>query len=494
MRLFALVVCLSTLVSSCAWIGDDIDTGVPLVKPGPGFRIPADTLYGAAGRVIDVEFVPKQNRLVSLAATGSESSVISFFHAPSGKLENTMENDRFLDLDTGFSNDGRKWAIGSRTVFLLNTEDKRIIRVFESDSYQHQKLLDIDMTVAWPFGIRNYEVMKKYHYVTALAFSRDDRYMASGHVNCQVRVWEIRSGKLLLTLWLSKIHEAVSDLEFSPDGRFIAATQNDSKIYFWEFPSGKERHIEGHGKSVNAVSFDPSGRWLASGSDDRTVRLWDTGTGDLLRVFTGHEDDVLSTAFTSNGEYIASAGRDGKIKIWEARSGYEIVTLAGHSAQVNSISFNSNASLLASGSDDMTVVIWDISRFDLVRDSSAIPMAVYPARIRGKVEVDDESGDGRFSPMEKGSLSVTVENTGEEAAYRVVMMILPSGDTSDFITGDSDVIEMILPGKSVTSVIPVIRTESPANGDEAGFELRCYEFNGFHLQEPVRFSIPRARE
>jgi len=63
-------------------------------------------------------------------------------------------------------------------------------------------------------------------------------------------------------------------LAFSRDDRFLAAGHEDS-ITLWELVSGKERLAIQTGKAITALAFVGKGQLLASASADSTVLLWD---------------------------------------------------------------------------------------------------------------------------------------------------------------------------------------------------------------------------
>lgn len=455
-----------------------------------GAEVPVLVLSGHTGRVIDVEFIPRLNMMYSLSADSDEQSTIRLWHAASGNLKKSFVNERFLDLDLALSPDGSRLGIGSMTFVILRTEDHKVTRMFQAESYQHEKVVDIEMEFDWPFALmKNVEVSKKYRYVTSVTFSGDGRFAVSGHENHQVKVWETGTEKLFKTLEMHSIYGPVTDVAFSPDGRYIAASQEGYDIWIWGFPDYRLSYLKGHTHSVKALSFDPFTGLLASASSDGTIRIWDIESLEETKRLEGHSKGVRCISFTSDGLYLASGGEDGTVRVWEASTGREILLLEGHGKNVNSVSFNSNASLLASAGDDMTVRIWDISSYDLGKDPALVPESAYPVKLDGRVRLDDDSGDGTLSTGEEGRIIVTLENTGEGTAYRLVTMIVPDAMYDGIALGKAPMVPMILPGGSAEIEIQVVGLEKLEQG-EAGFSLRVFEFNGFHLSRPVKFTIP----
>jgi WD40 repeat protein len=67
----------------------------------------------------------------------------------------------------------------------------------------------------------------------------------------------------------------VESVAFSPDDKYLASGSKDKTVKLWSVESQKEiTTLQGHSSSVKSVAFSPDGKYLASGSDDKTVKLW----------------------------------------------------------------------------------------------------------------------------------------------------------------------------------------------------------------------------
>ncbi|HPF38990.1 MAG TPA: protein kinase [Phycisphaerae bacterium] len=111
--------------------------------------------------------------------------------------------------------------------------------------------------------------------VRAVAFSPDDRLLASGGDDRTLRVWEVATGRLLATM--TGHSQKIFTVTFTPDGSRIVSGGNDHVIRFWDTASfGQVFALPGHESYVHSLAFSPDGRQLASGSGDKTVRIWDS--------------------------------------------------------------------------------------------------------------------------------------------------------------------------------------------------------------------------
>jgi WD40 repeat protein len=225
---------------------------------------------------------------------------------------------------------------------------------------------------------------------------------------------------------------------FSPDGQILATCDTDCHVRLWEVKTGKLLLIcQGHNNWVRAIAFSLDGQILASCGADCTVKLWNVQDGICIKTLMGHDHEVFSVAFspipptpltkggeipptplnkggeipptplTKGGEIpptplnkggeipptplnkggeipptplnkggeipptplnkggyggiLASASGDRTIKIWDIETGSCLKTLTGHTDWVRSVAFSLDGQILASGSADCTIKLWDVA-------------------------------------------------------------------------------------------------------------------------------------
>ncbi len=166
--------------------------------------------------------------------------------------------------------------------------------------------------------------------VIALAFSQDQRILASGSLDRTIRLWEASGGNLLRVL--RGPIDTVRTIAFAQKGCVLIAAGEQGTVKVWDLKSGKllrswNVYISGR-KTARSFSyaFSNDGRFLASGSVGGNICVWDTKSGSLKKSFAsdiiqgggllGHNIDITVLAFSPSGDRIVSGDRDGGIFIW----------------------------------------------------------------------------------------------------------------------------------------------------------------------------------
>jgi eukaryotic-like serine/threonine-protein kinase len=200
--------------------------------------------------------------------------------------------------------------------------------------------------------------------VGRVAFSPDDRQIATVWSQGQVAIRDARTGEILYTLdprvspkstdWL------VRSLVYSRDGRYLAAARRDGVIHVWDPTTGKLLHtLVGHKEECWQVAFSPDSQTLASGSEDRSLRLWDMASGKELQPFPNHPAAVKGVAFRPDGRSVLAACEDGTVKVWDRDKQQETFSFRGELPYRYSAWFSPDAQRLAWSSMDGAIKIWN---------------------------------------------------------------------------------------------------------------------------------------
>lgn len=216
--------------------------------------------------------------------------------------------------------------------------------------------------------------------VTALDFSADGAFLASGGVDGKVAVWKLGEpgvwvdhvgvGKKSTPLQHSDL--AIRDVHFyDQDPNYLVTAGDDKKAIVWKLnlerapltkaeqgePSRWElkherpvtaaqfsRPLEGEAPPVFTVSGKIAQRWMNETNDSKQMR--------------GHDDWVMDASASPDGKLLVTACADGTARIWSTLSGPPIATLRGHRGRVNRSVFSPKGDAVLTASDDGSVRVW----------------------------------------------------------------------------------------------------------------------------------------
>lgn len=196
--------------------------------------------------------------------------------------------------------------------------------------------------------------------VNAIALSPDGQTLASGSFGT-IRIWNLKTGKLIRTINGVHSKKWVRTLTIAPDNRTLVSGGDDKNISMWNLKTGKAiRTMSGHKGGVNAIAISRDGQILASGSDDKTVCLWNLKTGSRMLTLSGHRAQVNALAFSRDGQTLVSGSDDKTVRLWNFKAGQLRKVLTGHAGAVKAVAIGPDGQTLASSSSDNTIRIWNL--------------------------------------------------------------------------------------------------------------------------------------
>ncbi len=199
--------------------------------------------------------------------------------------------------------------------------------------------------------------------VNSAGFSPDGTRIVTAGWDNTAKVWDARSGALVLTLTghgYGDLTAGIHSASFSPDGARIVTAGYDKTAKLWDALSGGELlTLKGHTAEIFSASFSPDGARIVTASGDKTAKLWDARSGALVLTLNGHTAGVTSVSFSPDGARIVTASGDSTAKVWDARSGALALTLRGHTAGITSVSFSQDGARIVTASGDHTAKVWD---------------------------------------------------------------------------------------------------------------------------------------
>jgi WD40 repeat protein len=160
------------------------------------------------------------------------------------------------------------------------------------------------------------------------ACSPDERKLACGTPSYELRIWDVRTAKPLVTLrrhtWW------IVGASFSPDGKLLVTASVDNTLRLWDTASWSELAIlRGHMGGVRCAAFSADGKTLVSGSADEALKLWEVDTRQELLSFSIAPEVALKVVLSPDKSALAirtagGAGRRGDVLLLRAPAFAEI--------------------------------------------------------------------------------------------------------------------------------------------------------------------------
>jgi len=146
--------------------------------------------------------------------------------------------------------------------------------------------------------------------------SPDGKWIAAPGPGGTLLLWQ--PGQESLAQPLAGHSEPVTAIAFSRDGRLLASASLDGSILLRRAGDGFANFaaVAQEVTPVWSMAFSPSGTLLALGRSDGNVRLVDTTTGLPVAELKGHTASVTSLAFSEDGRWLTTASSDGTIRLW----------------------------------------------------------------------------------------------------------------------------------------------------------------------------------
>jgi WD40 repeat protein len=217
-------------------------------------------------------------------------------------------------------------------------------------------------------GVQKHLLAGHTEPISAIAYSPDGKWIATGSDDCTVRLWDAANGTEIRCF--QGHSDCVHSLAWSPDSQTIASGASDATIVLWDvFTQGTTRHwLREHDQNeVDATCFSPDGNYLLVGYRIYgKLQLWNVETGAILeREFESDTGGADNVAFSPDGKCVAATSY-GKAAIWSTSTGKRICTFRPVSAEgmADSVRFSPDGHHILSVVDHMNGVAYSIAMWN----------------------------------------------------------------------------------------------------------------------------------
>lgn len=247
-----------------------------------------------------------------------------------------------------------------------------------------------------------------------MCLSQDSRYCLTSSWDGTLRLWDLRKGQTIKR-FVSHTRDVLS-VAFSPDNRQIASGGRDKNLKIWntvgecKFTVDRDAHTDW----VSNVKFhqDTKNPIVVSASWDKTIKVWDNTTMTLKHTFVGHKAQINSLDMAPKTSFLASGGKDGLAIIWNLVEG-KFLGQTEVDCPINVVLFAPKNYWLVLGTDH-GIKVWDLPSKEFIFEIKASPIDANRAKQQAPIACTSLAWN------KSGQLLFAGFNDGYVRVYKVV--------------------------------------------------------------------------
>jgi WD40 repeat protein len=178
-------------------------------------------------------------------------------------------------------------------------------------------------------------------------------------------------GQSMETVVQTGHYSEVTAVCYSPDGKFIATGSSDKTVKLWRRSDGKEiRTYQGNISGIDRVEIDRQITRILAVSNKGMVTVWDLNTGKIILQQKPDQDNFTCASFHPDGTKIITGSYKSYISVWDISTGEKISDIKATPKDLNSdngfdypeaktVSYSSDGKFIVAGVADYTAILWD---------------------------------------------------------------------------------------------------------------------------------------
>ncbi|KAI3512852.1 hypothetical protein L1887_20173 [Cichorium endivia] len=197
--------------------------------------------------------------------------------------------------------------------------------------------------------------------VCAVDISRiSNRHVASSAYDRTIKIWDLSKGYCVNTIIFPS---NCNTLSFTPDGQTICSGHMDGHLRLWDMKSGRLlSEVAAHSHAVTSICLSRNGNMVLTSGRDNLHNLFDTRTLEVMGSLRASGNRVASnwsrSCISADDNYVAAGSVDGAVHVWSIKNGGIVSTLKEHTGSVLCCSWSGLGKPLATSDRNGVVCMW----------------------------------------------------------------------------------------------------------------------------------------
>ncbi|XP_057972097.1 autophagy-related protein 16 [Malania oleifera] len=187
-----------------------------------------------------------------------------------------------------------------------------------------------------------------------------NRHIVSAAYDRTIKAWDLQKGYCINTIIFPSNCNALS---FSADGQTICSGHVDGNLRLWDIQTGKLRsEVAAHSLAITSISLSRNGNIILTSGRDNLHNLFDMRSLEVCGTLRANGNRVASnwsrSCINVDDNYVAAGSADGSVHIWSLKKAGIVSTLREHTASVLCCSWSGLGKPLASSDKNGVICLW----------------------------------------------------------------------------------------------------------------------------------------